>query len=267
MLEAAQHEDNAFVTLTYAPEHYPDFGTLVPSHLSGFIKTLRSRLAPFRVRYYGVGEYGELSQHPHYHIALFGFRSCSNGTTDKRGVDRCCPPCQLVHEVWGKGIVCLGSLEQSSAGYIAGYVTKKWTRKDEPSLGGRHPEFARMSLKPGIGAGMMDEVASTLMEHGLDNIEDVPAALAHGRQQWPLGRYLRRNLRVKIGRSPNAPESTIKAMEEKLRPLREAAQNAFPHSPGSIQQEVFKQNIIQEGLGRRIQMEGRERRFKKRGNI
>lgn len=82
------------------------------------------------------------------------------------------------------------------------------TSEDDERLDGRHPEFARMSLRPGLGAHMMDEVASAILENDLHlTMEDVPAGLRHGSQIWPLDRYLRERLRERIGRDKKTPQS------------------------------------------------------------
>lgn len=102
----------------------------------------------------------------------------------------------------------LGTLEAASAGYVAGYVTKKLTAADDERLLGRHPEFSRMSLRPGIGADFMHDVASTIMQFNLEEATqgDVPSSLRHGSRTLPLGRYLRRKLRVLVGKEANAPQ-------------------------------------------------------------
>lgn len=143
--------------------------------------------------------------------------------------------------------------------YVAGYVTKKMTKKDDPRLEGRHPEFARMSLRPGIGYGMLFDVASTILEHNLEvQMVDVPMVLQHGKIQYPLGRYLRRNLRKLIGRSPDTPRQALDAQKEKMRPLREAAFNdSLP----------FRSAILENSLGRRIQITARANRSKKVGHL
>lgn len=112
-----------------------------------------------------------------------------------------------------------------------------------------------MSRRPGLGALMMDEVASVLLDHKLDDIlPDVPLTLAHGTKTLPLGPYLRRLLRERIGRSKYAPEAAYTENKEKLRLLRETAwKNARPLL------EVF----LEETLGRRIQLEAREQRYRK----
>ncbi len=183
MLEAVAHHTASFVTLTYA--EMPTDGSLHPAHLKDFLKRLRANLeyaGKPGIRYYAVGEYGDISFRPHYHLALFG-----------------CDEKAEVEKAWQKGIVDVGSLTMESAQYVAGYVTKKMSRFDDPRLQGKYPEFARMSLRPGIGAVSITQVADALRnKFGWDSIVDtgdVPNVLKHGRRNLPLGRYMRRKLR------------------------------------------------------------------------
>jgi len=258
MLEAAQHGDNAFVTLTYSPENLPSDRSVCPREMQLFLKRLR-KTSP-KLRYFGCGEYGDTSRQPHYHLALFNHPTCHFGMSRySKTSEYCCAACDNVAKAWGKGHVFLGTLNPQSMAYIAGYVTKKMTKKDHPDLEGRHPEFARMSLRPGIGHGMMFDLASTILEHNLErNLIDVPMVLQHGKYQYPLGRYLRRNLRKLIGRHPDTPRQALDAQKEKLRPLRETAYaNSTP----------FRTAILEKSLGRRIQIQAKALRSKKVGNL
>jgi len=260
MLETTLHWDNCFVPLTYSEEELPSDGSLRPRHLQLFFKRLRKLSS---VRFYGVGEYGDQTWRPHYHAALFGYPECSRGSTsyNRQGQVSCCDSCARLGELWGRGRIHCGSLTTQSAAYVAGYVTKKMTKADDPRLAGREPEFARMSLRPGIGAHVMDEVASTLLEHGLENqLEDVPVSLRHGTNTLPLGRYLRRRLRERIGRSPNAPEAVLERMEEDLRDLRS---DTFSKAAVFQKQEAFRQAVIERNMPRIRQIEGRRNIYKK----
>lgn len=222
MLESYQHKENCFLTLTYADDNQIN---LEPAHVRDFLKRLRKHIAPHKIRYYLVGEYGDKTGRPHYHVALFGFPTCPRGQTRQPRAGQpmsCCQNCNDMSKLWVHGRVDLARLEPASSRYIAGYVTKKWTKHDTPQLEGRYPEFARMSLRPGIGHSAVAEIASTLMLNNYDK-SDVPKVLMHGRAKLPLGRYLTRELRKQMGMHPNAPEETLKEMEETLRPVREIA--------------------------------------------
>lgn len=116
-----------------------------------------------------------------------------------------------------------------------------------------------MSLRPGIGLGMCDELASVLLdEQYRERMIDVPLQLQHGGVRWPLGRYLRRKLREKLGRHPNAPESVLQAQSAELQVLRETAWTS---------ETSVKSTILKASLGRRRQLEARERRKYKRETI
>lgn len=220
LLESLCHADNSFITLTYDEEHLPPDGSLSPAHLRDFLKRFRKHIQPLRIRFYAVGEYGDESQRPHYHAALFGYPGCLRGMSSysKTRPHSCCSVCDAVRLCWGQGNILSGTLTPESAGYIAGYVTKKMTAKDDQRLNGRYPEFARMSNQNGgIGANALHEVASEILRFNLvDREGDVPSALRHGSRLLPLGRYLRRKLRKMVGMDEKAPEATLAKISEEM---------------------------------------------------
>lgn len=114
----------------------------------------------------------------------------------------------------------VGRLEAKSASYIAGYTTKKMTQRSDIRLGGRYPEFARMSLRPGIGANAMHNVASEMMRYQLEEKGDVPTALRYGAKYMPLGKYLRRNLRLMVGKDGAAPQETLQIAANQMQLVR-----------------------------------------------
>lgn len=268
-LETNLLPDNSFLTLTYSDQAMPvngsGLGTLEPKHLQDWIKRLRlaykihiSTLTSLRqqqspstnfdaqplnntLRYYAVGEYGDETFRPHYHAAIFGLPTCSRQLSP-RSKPCSCTTCTMVRTTWGHGHIHVGNLEPASARYLAGYIEKKMTRTDDPRLAGRHPEFSRMSLKPGIGYNYMHEVASTLMQFNLEDTAqgDVPSSLRHGTRTLPLGRYLTRKLRSMVGKPEGAPDETIKARAEEMRPLQQAARNSSSHP--SLKHQVTLEN-------------------------
>lgn len=191
MLESMCHAVSSFVTLTYSPEACPSDMSLRPDDLTGFIKRLRSALGERKVRYFGVGEYGEEESRPHYHLALFGV-----GLPDKVLIERC----------WSQGFVLVGSLTKDSARYMTGYVIK--SLKDLGPGDGRLAPFMRCSTKPGLGADAVDLIARKL--EGYPDVGLV-RQLRHGPTMWPLGRYLTHRLAERMGIDS----------EERLREYRE----------------------------------------------
>lgn len=259
MLEAAQYKHCCFMTLTYDDEHLPQDGSLAPGDMQAFMKRLRSRVAPERLRFFLVGEYGDTTKRPHYHVALFNFESCRYGQSRYTKIQaRCCDRCELVRETWGKGNIYLGTLEDDSAGYLAGYVTKKMTHKDDPRLEGRAPEFGRMSLRPGIGYGALWEIADALLRYELDlSMVDVPEQLRHGMKKLPLGRYLRRKLRLMIGRDEKISQEAVYQIAAELLPVRLAARN-------DAENPSLTKKIVELNAGRLRNFEARQRIFGQR---
>lgn len=199
MLEADCHEASSFVTLTFEK----DMWELDPRYLQLFMKRLR-RSYPKPLRFYGVGEYGELHMRPHFHIALFGYDPLEEEVY------------HYVEQAWTVdgvplGFVDVGLLEVASAAYIAGYVLKKMTNRVHEKLEGRHPEFCRMSLRPGIGAGVASKVIDALAEADLRGVSifDVPTQLRVGGKMMPVGRYLQQQMRLAVGREKAVPRETL----------------------------------------------------------
>lgn len=159
------HRRNCFITLTYNDAHLPRPGTLVPKHLQEFFKRARHVLGRFR--YFAVGEYGEENWRPHYHALIFGADLPDRIPFKRRGgiqVD----VSPTLDRIWKKGFTTVGELTEQSAAYCARYTLKKvggeqaefYYSELDPYTGELVPierEFARMSLKPGIGAKWFEQ--------------------------------------------------------------------------------------------------------------
>lgn len=262
ILESFQHEHSSFVTLTYSPENAPRDGSLEPKHLQDWLKRLRFAVRPSRIRFFAVGEYGDRTERPHYHAALFGFAPCSGGVLSGRG--ECpCASCLLVRETWGFGHVMVAELSFKSAAYIAGYVVKKMTRTDDIRLNGRWPEFARMSLRPGIGADAMWDVASAVMLNQLEKKTDfdVPVDLRHGSKKFPLGRYLRRLIRARVGLPEGAPPHVLEALRSGLLPVFGAVEAAAPNIKGPLKRLMVEEEFerMNAQYGRNVAAKGKRK--------
>lgn len=186
MLESYQHEACAFVTLTFSEEHLPTDGSVSVDDVQRFIKRLRFRISPRKIRYYAVGEYGDHHGRAHYHVLVFG----------------CADP-EVFRECWPFGLVHVGTVTPSSASYVASYVTKGATKDGDVRLKGRRPEFAVMSRRPGIGAGACGVIADSVLTKGgatyVVNHGDVPGTVRFENERRPLGRYLLKKIREACG--------------------------------------------------------------------
>lgn len=160
-LEAQMHERNCFINLTYRDSDLPKGGTLVKKHLQGFIKRLRSDLEyhdGVRIRHYAAGEYGSDKGRPHYHVLIFGFDFDDKTVwrTSKKGYPLY--RSSRLEKLWRFGFSEIGEVNFKTAGYVAGYISKKITGPlADDHYGNRIPEFSLQSTKPGIGVPWMVE--------------------------------------------------------------------------------------------------------------
>ncbi len=188
VIEASDHPFSAFVTLTYNPENLPKDGSVCKGTLQRFIKRLRKTLHPRQIRYYAVGEYGDVSWRPHYHLIIFGL-----SPTEKEPVEKC----------WTLGYSMVGTAEPSSMSYVSSYVMKKLTNPKDLRLEGRKPEFCTMSLKPGIGTGLVARVQKALATTpgGIARqvTNDQFETIRSEKRMYPIGRLLKRKIANCIG--------------------------------------------------------------------
>lgn len=167
MHEARLWPVNCFVTLTYGRDCLPAEGSLLHRDFQLFMKRLRKHLDGRPVRFYMCGEYGPVNMRPHYHACLFNvdFRS-DRVPLGKSGSGFVFYDSPELRGLWTHGHVSVQDLTPATAGYCARYIMKKvlgegseraydWTDADGV-VHRRAPEYAAMSLKPGIGAGWLE---------------------------------------------------------------------------------------------------------------
>lgn len=221
LLESLQHKTALFVTLTYNNVHMPEDGQLQPDDLRLFIKRLR-RSANVKIRYFGVGEYGDNYGRPHFHVAIFGDLE----TDIKDGKLRCL----VVERCWMLGYVHIGRVTPESAAYITKYTLKRTWELSELDMGGLQPEFVRMSLKPGIGREAVKTFATGLIDRKgcalIAKKGDVVTEFMYDGKKYSLGRYLTRELRDELGREKRTPmEMNLKRSAERWAESDEARES------------------------------------------
>lgn len=187
-LEARDYEHLAFVTLTYSPDKLYSY-ELIPSHLSSFMKRLRTYAERLgfdgKVRFYGVGEYGEKRGRPHFHVVIFGL-----------------PPrfWKAIKEAWRGSIVDIQIPRSSDAvaSYVAGYVVKKLYTESK----------IVMRMSQGLGRSFVDK-----LEHFTQII------VQSGKVRY-IGRYLRNRLAKRLGIAEQVKEYGLSLMEQQFATLR-----------------------------------------------
>lgn len=164
------HEENSFITLTYNDQHIPDGFDLDYTDFQKFMKRLRKKFHPKKVRFFACGEYGETFTRPHFHACLFGisFNDRLYFKTTKAGAK--IYTSKTLDRLWTDssgnpiGYATVGNVDFESAAYVARYTFKKELGRDgkshyqfiDPETGevhDRQPEFVRMSLGGRGGQG------------------------------------------------------------------------------------------------------------------
>lgn len=163
MHEKQLSADSCFVTLTYGRDQMPADGSLDHRDFQLFMKRVRKKFK-MRVRFYMCGEYGPLNLRPHYHACLFGvgFRS-DRKPAGKSGSGAVFYESAELEALWTHGRCSVQDLTRETAGYCARYIMKKVLGDEALKAYVRDggvlvkPEYAAMSLKPGIGAGWFEK--------------------------------------------------------------------------------------------------------------
>lgn len=224
--EAKLHAASCFLTLTYDDQNVPGDFSVDIRHWQLFMKRLRKK-AGSGVRFFACGEYGEATLRPHYHALIFGFDFADKAKwADRQGYRTF--KSELLSELWPYGLHEIGSVTHQSAGYVARYVQKKITgvRADDhysrvsPIDGSVHrvkPEFATMSLRPGIGATWFDTFKGDAFPSDF--------VVVDGRRARPPQFYLRRLASGEpvVSSPPGRILSAPKSVDEQIRRARKRA--------------------------------------------
>ena len=121
------NKQNCYLTLTYDDKYLPGDYSLDVRHVQAFMKRLRSKIYPKKIKYFHCGEYGEDFARPHYHMILFGhdFRDKIWFKKNENGDDLFISP--ELASAWQLGHCTLGAVTFKSAAYVSQYTLKKRT--------------------------------------------------------------------------------------------------------------------------------------------
>lgn len=165
--EAAVHEKNCFITLTYDEAHLPKDNSLDLRDFQLFMKRLRKKYKQ-KIRFFHCGEYGENFGRPHYHACLFNF-DFDDKILFKNIKGNNLYLSEELSKLWPFGFSTIGDVTFESAAYVARYITKKVTGEKAfehynkidyetgELLQERKPEYITMSRRPGIGKPWLDK--------------------------------------------------------------------------------------------------------------
>lgn len=231
-----------FITLTYNEES--NIGDLDKRHIQLFLKRLRRILAMKvkyvkkenqggKLRYFIVGEYGPLTNRPHYHAIMFNM-----------------PPdcmCEL-ENIWSNGHVKVGSVTPASIHYVTKYVINKNQEKVDQETGEiieRKP-FSMMSLKPGLGKNYIDDINVKKYHTKLNT--DLSVTLGGYKQRLPryygdkiFPGHIKKMLRD--SKTKESDEKYLKGKEE----TESKGLNFFKNEIEQNNQKINKMNKIKKG--------------------
>lgn len=191
---------SCFVTLTYNNDNIPFINgqpTLDYTDVQKFIKKIRrfydyhDELGVYPDKYYCVGEYGDQTKRPHYHLIIFGvdFREIwdyylqhDHGKLKKledyikKPIRRCgkvgCGSYEIktLSESWDKGYALVGNCTNKSIAYCSGYMVPRKVAKMKMKeyYGDRVPEKPLPSK--GIGREFYEKFKEQIFEQGLFHI-------------------------------------------------------------------------------------------------
>jgi hypothetical protein len=262
LLEMRETPYTYFVTLTYNDENLPSpfvrlspdlrplvdkrsgrfkySGSLDDKAITTFMKRLRARIkyenSIDKIRFFGVGEYGDLEGRPHYHLIIFSpIELIKAGDNIGKAGDT------IFHKTWNNSGDPIGHVDINIipsmddgiriARYCASYTVKKLTTDKaihSSIYKGRPPEFSRMSRRPGIGmdADAIYNLVDSLFDKDLlpeyvdpdakdvVRIGDFHMARMNGKK-WPLARPVKDKLVKLLGGDKR--EDAQKALQHHLK--------------------------------------------------
>lgn len=179
-----------FYTLTYDDDHVPKteagHQTLRKRQFQKWLDAQRKAFPA--LRYYAVGEYGDKSFRPHYHLAVF----CLSHRENDQFADK-----------WPYGFVSRAEMSVERAGYLAKYAAKKLHKADDPRLkADMEPEYRASSKNPPLGESFVDALAATYRTDAgrsvLERFGDVVPQVQIAGRIYPLDGYMLTKLRSRL---------------------------------------------------------------------
>lgn len=243
-------EEILFVTLTYSDEHLPKDGNLDKKHLTNFRKRLRERYGKFR--YFNVGEYGSKRWRPHYHLIIFGLRKDCSRPICRFNSNKCdCVFYRAWHKM-GRIEVELVRNSKKAMQYATGYALKKRTKRDDPMLRGREPEFKTQSSKPPLGYNYVSRRFREVKENYGEFYEGSYRSLQKGKTKMNLDRHLREMIIMEL-------EGNRDILD---REFQDYAWINFAQSYDETGKTLYHKNCIDLTKTRREQVEQRRKQFR-----
>lgn len=147
-----------FITLTYNDDNCPEY--VNKKHCQDFLKRLRKLLAPSRIRYFLVSEYGDDFGRPHYHLLLFNYPHSSEQL--RKDLKRTWTMCDK--KAFDIGDV-VAPISPAAINYCCKYCLATCT-SDNP----RDRTFMLCSRRPAIGSNFLTPAMVEYLRQGKDGV-------------------------------------------------------------------------------------------------
>lgn len=197
MYERKLHLDSKFITLTYANPHlvwHNGHPQVHRRHTQLFFKRLRK--AGYKLRYYGVAEYGSKTFRPHYHVLLFGTI-----------------PEEVIRKEWPFGEIHIGNVTAESVNYCLSYMINKNSWKMSR---GRVPCFNMMSK--GIGKNYLTKAMISWHKSGRKNYAILDGCKRHLPRYYKLKMFSKVDLvRIAVQSQKDLFKALVKWIRDPLR--------------------------------------------------
>lgn len=158
-------------------------------------------------RFWGIGEYGDKSNRPHYHLIAWNLPD----TWFKYDPIHKQYYSEKIEKLWNKGLIHIGTVTQQSIHYVAKYALKEltnnpneWSMVEEP--------FCIMSRRPGIGQAFINDRTKNYFNNTLD-----PYATIENNFKYPLPRFYTQQLWDDETRSKVAEKARLWSEEKEER--------------------------------------------------
>lgn len=179
-----------FLTLTYSDEHVPKDLNLSKEELQNFFKRLRvaqSKVTKSQIRYYAIGEYGENTHRPHYHIILFNVHNDVKPNLET---------------IWKKGFIQLKPVNQARLHYVTKHQVVTMLELQE-----KEPPFSLMSKRPYLGYSYVNKATKKYHKANPHYVS------FHSGHKIPMPRVYKKHFFTKIQRQINAAEAIRLSVE------------------------------------------------------
>lgn len=184
MKESERSSSAYFVTLTYSTENIKltknKFMNLNKRDLQLYFKRLRKLNKGIKLKYYAVGEYGEKSNRPHYHIILF---NAKYSTIDKAWM--------LDNKYIGTVHVPIENINEAMVGYTLKYISKP-SKVPMHKNDDRLKEFSLMSK--GLGENYLTKNIKKWHTQNSEAVQTRQYIVLKGGKKIALPRYYKNKL-------------------------------------------------------------------------